>query len=132
MDYMYDLKEKLCDELEEYARKQDMSAGDLEMVHKLTDTIKNIDKISMLEEEGGYSREGYSREGGSYSRDYDREASYRSRRRDSKGQYSREGDYSREGGNSRMMEELEVLMDQAGSEEERRAIRRFMDQMKRI
>lgn len=132
MEYMYELKDNLCDELKEYARKQDMSVGDLEIIHKLTDIIKNIDKISMPEEEGDYSREGYSREGGPYSRDYDREASYRGRRRNSKGQYSREGDYSREGGNSRMMEELEVLMDQAGSEEERRAIRRFMDQMKRI
>jgi len=35
-----------------------MGAGDLEVIHKLTDTIKNIDKICMLEEEGGYSQDG--------------------------------------------------------------------------
>lgn len=34
-----------------------MSAGDLEAVHKLTDTIKNIDKIEMLEADG-YSNNG--------------------------------------------------------------------------
>ena len=55
MEYLYDLKEKLCKELEEYAQKSNMNAGDLEMVHKLTDTIKNVDKIMMLEE-GGYSQ----------------------------------------------------------------------------
>ena len=43
---MHELKEKLCEELEEIARKPEMSAGDLEAAHKLTDTIKNIDKIA--------------------------------------------------------------------------------------
>ena len=52
MEKLYDLKDKLCEELEEYARKQDMGAGDLEVIHKLTDTIKNIGKIEMLAEEG--------------------------------------------------------------------------------
>ena len=55
MDKLHDLKDKLCEELEEIARKPDMGAGDLEVIHKLTDTIKNIDKICALEEDGGYS-----------------------------------------------------------------------------
>ena len=42
-------------------------AGDLELVHKLTDTIKNIDKICALEEDGGYSEAG-DYEGASYGR----------------------------------------------------------------
>lgn len=49
----YDLKDMLCMEVDEIAKKQEMSAGDLDAVHKLTDTIKNIDKILMLEEDGG-------------------------------------------------------------------------------
>lgn len=57
MKYLHGLKEKLCEELQEIAEKQDMSAGDLEAVHKLTDTIKNIDKIEMLEADG-YSNNG--------------------------------------------------------------------------
>lgn len=57
MKYLHELKEKLCEELQEIAEKQDMSAGDLEAVHKLTDTIKNIDKIEMLESDG-YSNNG--------------------------------------------------------------------------
>ena len=56
MKTLYDLKDMLCAELDEIGKKGEMSAGDLETVHKLTDTIKNIDKITMLEE-GGYSRD---------------------------------------------------------------------------
>ena len=58
---MYDLRNMLCNELDELARKGELGAGDLEIAHKLTDTIKNIDKIEMLEDDG-YSRdEDYSR-----------------------------------------------------------------------
>ena len=46
--YMHELKEKLCEELKEIARKGELGAGDLEIVHKLTDTIKNLDKIEGL------------------------------------------------------------------------------------
>lgn len=71
MEKLHELKEKLWAELDELADKREMGAGDLEVVHKLTDTIKNIDKICLLEEEGGYSsanrRQHYVR--GHYSRD---------------------------------------------------------------
>ena len=128
MEYMYDLKEKMCRELEEIARKPEMSAGDLEAIHKLTDTIKNIEKIEMLEEDGGYSR------AGDWEADmrgtYGRGSSYRGRKRDSMGRYSRDGRmYSRGDAKEHMMEQMEMLMDQAGSEREREAIRRCMGQL---
>lgn len=129
MDYMYELKEKLCKELDEIARKPEMGAGDLEIIHKLTDTIKNIDKIAMLEEDGGYSQAGdWEMEGrGSYGRG----SSYRNQRRDSRGRYSRDRGrmYSRADGKEHMMEQMEMLMEQAGSEREREAIRRCMGQL---
>ena len=132
MEYMDKLRDKLCDELDEIARKPEMSAGDLETAHKLTDTIKNIDKIEMLEEDGGYSQAGdWEMEGrGSYNRGN----SYRGRKRDSMGRYSREGNYSRRmysrgDAKEHMMEQMEALMDQAGSEREREAIRRCMGQL---
>ena len=60
---LYDIRDKLCAELDEIAKKPDLGAGDLDILHKLTGTIKNIDKIDMLED-GGYSRDdGYSRGG---------------------------------------------------------------------
>ena len=49
MESLHKLKKMMCRELDEISNKGDMSAGDLEAVHKLTDTIKNIDKIMYLE-----------------------------------------------------------------------------------
>ena len=132
MEYMHELKEKLCDELEEIARKGELGAGDLEIVHKLTDTIKNLDKIEMLEEDGGYSQAGdWEIEG----RAYNRGNSYTRRKRDSMGRYSRDGRmipdrmYSRADAKEDMMDQMEDLMSQAGSEREREAIRRCMKQL---
>lgn len=129
MDYMHELKEKLCDELEEIASKGELGAGDLEIVHKLTDTIKNLDKIEMLED--GYSQGGdWEIEG----RAYNRGNSYARRKRDSMGRYSRDGrmmrgGYSRHDSKEAMMDQMEDLMAQAGSEKEREAIRRCMTQL---
>lgn len=132
MEYMHELKEKLCDELDEIARKGEMGPGDLEIIHKLTDTIKNLDKIEMLEDGDGYSQAGdWEMEGrGSYNRG----SSYRGRKRDSMGRYSREGrggrgGYSRHDAKEAMMDQMEDLMAQAGSEKEREAIRRCMNQL---
>lgn len=134
MEYMHDLKDKLCKELEEIARKPEMSAGDLEAVHKLTDTIKNLDKIEMLED-GGYSRDGdWEMEGrGSYERG----ASYRGRKRDSMGRYSRDGRYgpttrmySRAEAKDDMMAKLEDMMGSA-SEQERAILRQAMDKLEK-
>ena len=124
--YMHELKEKLCEELEEIARKPEMSAGDLEAAHKLTDTIKNIDKIEMLEEDDGYSR------AGNWEADmrgtYARGSSYRGRKRDSMGRYSRDGRYSRHASPD-MMDKLQTMIDNASTERERDAIRRLMNEM---
>ena len=130
MEYMHELKEKLCDELDEIARKGELGAGDLEIIHKLTDTIKNLDKIEMLED-GGYSQAGdWEIEG----RAYNRGNSYARRKRDSMGRYSRDGrmmrgGYSRHDAKEAMMDQMEDLMAQAGSEKEREAIRRCMNQL---
>lgn len=128
MKALEDLRTTLCGELDEIARKPEMSAGDLEAVHKLTDTIKNIDKIRMLEESG------YSSEGDWDLRGYERGSSYANRGKHYvRGHYSRDGRqdgrYSREDGRERMMMQLEEMMDNAGSEKAREAIRRCMTQL---
>ena len=117
------LKEKLWEELEEIDRKPEIGPGDLELAHKLTDTIKNIDKICMLEEGEGYSSANHGQHyvRGHYSRDGmrgDRQDGYSSRR-DSRGRYSRDD------GRSKMMEHLEAALDSA-TEQDREDIRRFM------
>lgn len=136
MEKLHELKEKLWAELDELADKRDMGAGDLDVVHKITDTIKNIDKICMLEEEGGYSEavdgmdygrgSSYANRGkhyvrGHYSRDSGMDG-YSSRRRDNRGRYSRDD------GRSEMMEHLEMALDSA-SDQDRETIKRFMRQL---
>ena len=96
MEYMHKIKKMLCKELEEYGEKKSLSSADVEMIHKLTDTVKNLDKISLLEQgDDGYSETyPYYMGGSSYARGRGRNA-----RRDSMGRYSSEGG-SYEGGSS--------------------------------
>ncbi len=117
MDYEYieKIKKMLCKELEEFAAKQKISGQDLEMIWKLTDTVKNLGKIEMLEEEsGGYSQRQGGQGGGRSSYNmggssYDDEMMYserggrgRNARRDRMGRYSSDGgssydEYSEDG-----------------------------------
>ena len=139
MDYMHELKEKLCDELEEIARKGELGAGDLEIVHKLTDTIKNIDKIEMMKEGGGYSQAGdWEIEG----RAYNRGNSYARRKRDSMGRYSRDGRmmhggyrdgrmYSRAEAKEDIMDQIEDMMGDA-DEKEKAILRRAMTELEKV
>lgn len=141
MRYLEELKDMLCKELEEFAEKGELSAGALETVHKLTDTIKNIDKIEMYKDIGGYSED----DGYIMRSNYDRENSYANRgkhyvrghySRDGGGDYSmrrdRDGRYSRDDGKHHMIERLEEMMDQADSEKEREAIRHCISKIENI
>ena len=116
---MYDLRNMLCDELDELARKGELGAGDLEIAHKLTATIKNIDKIEMMED-GGYSRDGDWQSGmrGAYDRDMSNAR---------RGTHYVRGHYSRDGGIANMKRQLQEMLDNADDESIRRAIQRCMD-----
>lgn len=100
MEYIEKIKKMLCKELDEYAMKSKLTGGDLDMIWKLTDTVKNLDKIEMLEEDGGYSETRGGVRGRSYMHgsSYDDDMMYSERRgrgrnakRDSRGRYSSEG-----------------------------------------
>ena len=130
MHELYELKDKLMDELNQYS-SEELSAGSLEVIDKLTHAIKNICKIIEAAEDeeysGNYSREGYSR---NYSRErggrYSREGRYayeggqgggrnsyargRNARRDSMGRYSSEGGYSRTDGVEGLVDEIRSMM----------------------
>lgn len=84
MKYLDNLKETLMNELDAFAKKGDISISSLEKIHKLTDTIKNIDKICALEDDDGYSE----RYGTSYARGRGRYV-----KRDNMGRYSRDPMY---------------------------------------
>ena len=87
MHALYELKNILMAELEEYGEKGDLSAGSLDIVDKLCHAIKNLDKIIWCCEDDGYSgRNMY----------YDDMKGY-SRKRDSRGRYSNRSGYSKHG-----------------------------------
>lgn len=134
MEYIEKIKKMLCKELDEYAMKGKLTMAELEAVHKLTDTVKNLDKIALMSEKNeGYSearggRGRVSYEGGS---SYDDDMMYSERRgrgrnakRDSMGRYSSDmdssyDDYSEEGryyrgGNYSRDDAKEHLMDRIG------------------
>lgn len=102
MEYIEKIKKMLCKELDEYAMKSKLTMTDLQPVHLMTDIIKNLDKIEMLEDEGGYS-EARGGRGRSYMHgsSYDDDMMYSERR--GRGRYAkrdRMGRYSSEDGMS--------------------------------
>ena len=82
MKHIEKIKEMLNGELEIFGKKNALTIADLEKIHKLTDTIKNLDKIMLLEEDE------YETGGSSYARGRGRSA-----KRDSMGRYSSDVDY---------------------------------------
>ena len=115
MNAYYDLKDMLCDELQEFAKKGELSAGDLQAVDLLTHSIKSLVTIIAMEE-GGYSHDGY--EGGS-SYGYDR--GYSGRRysnRDNMGRFTSRR-YSRDEAKDEVIRHMEKLMgDMSGKDRE--------------
>jgi hypothetical protein len=119
---MYELRNMLCDELDELARKGDLGAGDLEIAHKLTDTIKNIDKIEMMEDDG-YSRDGDYSRGGDWQADmrgtYGRGSSYARR-----GTHYVRGHYSRADSMEHLREQINDMMRETDDDRVKEALRR--------
>ena len=102
MEYIEKIKKMLCKELDEYAMKGKLTGGDLDMIWKLTDTVKNLDKISMLEEsEDGYSEARGRGRSYMHGSSYDDDMMYSERR--GRGRYAkrdRMGRYSSDMGSS--------------------------------
>ena len=104
MKAMYDLRDMLCKELDEITRKGELGAGDLDIAYKLVGTVKNIDKIEMMEDDGDYSRR-YSRDGNweaDMRGNYGRDSSYARR-----GTHYVRGHYSRDSGKDNMKRQLQ-------------------------
>ena len=104
MHKLYELKDLLCEELEKYGEKRELSAGSLDVIDKLAHAAKNVDKL--IREDDGYSGRYY--DGRSYAR-----------KRDSMGRYSRDG----------MADKLRDLMKDAPDEHSREEIRKLADKM---
>ena len=48
MKELFGIREMLCEELSEFSGQRELSAADLDAIHKLASSIKNIDKIAMF------------------------------------------------------------------------------------
>lgn len=139
MHVYQDAKEMLHKELESIVKKGELSAGSLETVDKLLNSIKNACKIMMYDEydEGGYSQAGASyaqrRDSrGRYSRDggYSMERGGNSYRNNNMNRgYSREGGYSYDDGKEEKVEILRDMMSEANSEDERRVLQKLIRRM---
>ena len=132
MKELYDLKEMLCKELKQYGSEGEMNASTLDVVDKLTHSIKNLDKvIEVYEEEEGYSE--YAPMDGGY---------YRRQRRDSRGRYARYPGYNgypgapgiprypnRNYSRNDLVDKIRQLMDNAPDDRTRQEIQRMVEQM---
>lgn len=150
MKHLEKLREALCEELDKFAKSGDITVNSLEKIHKLTDTIKNIDKIMVLEESEGYSEA----RGRTYMRgsSYDDDVMYSERRgrgryakRDSMGRYSSDGDsydgdeyserrgrgYSRDEATDWMMTRLGEMMSETDDPKQRDTLKKCMRELER-
>ena len=148
---MHKIKEMLMNELYEYEEKAKkmpngkLSTQELEKIHKLTDTVKNIGKIEMLEDGEGYSEDtDFMGEGRMYGTSYARGRG-RNARRDRMGRYSSDdgmsykgGSYARDGSpygmsydgaKDHLMDKAEEMLEMTHDPKERKAIEKFMREL---
>lgn len=138
MQALYELKDKLCDELKEYGSKK-LDAGTLDVVDKLAHTIKNLDKIIETYEDD-YSGAVYY--DGSYNDASMRGGSYRDGRTYPRGSYARGrgrgakrdsmGRYASADGSDMMIQELRDLMDDAPDERTKMEFKKFIQKMEQM
>ena len=145
---LYDIEEKV-----ERNPKAEMSLQELQKVQLMSDIVKNIDKIEMLEDGEGYSEDGaYMGEGRIYGTSYAR--GRRNARRDRMGRYSsddgmsyaRDGRTANRGGmrdnmggssygmsydgaKEHLMDKAEEMLEMTHDPKERKAIEKFMREL---
>ena len=110
MDKLIEVKEMLCDELEKFADNGELNASAVEMIDKLSHSIKSIETIMAMR---GYSEDDMSYRGRSYARG-DRMDGRRSYERGNsrRGGRSYRG-YSMAEHKDRIIEQLEDMMQDA-------------------
>lgn len=107
---MHKLRENAERELKDIEQKG-LAPNNIENAYRLVEIMKGIDKIEMMGEGDGYSRDRYSRDMEDYSRDggysrddYENGNSYRRGRNQRTGQYMHRPNYSRLSGDDTDMD----------------------------
>lgn len=150
---IYDLREMLCEELENMTEQKSLSGDKLKVIDMLTHSIKSIDTIVAMENSGYSNERGYSNEGGSYgsyaggnSNAYGSYGGSYAGGGNSNGSYAggnsnaymrgnsnargrQGGGRSRDDAKAHLMRQLEEMMGEVHSEKEREALQRCMEQM---
>ena len=134
MHKLYELKEKLIEELEDYAQNGKYSKEDVESIKYMASAVDHLCNIMEAAEEEEYSMamggsyeggRGGSYEGGYHGRSYARGRG-RNARRDSMGRYSGRG-YSRAADDVKM--QLQEIMEDAPNEQVKMEIRNLISRM---
>lgn len=129
------IREMVCDELDNIAKRGELSPGSLEALDKLTHTLKSIVTVEAMEDySDGTSYDGAN--GGGMSGARGRTGNVR---RDSMGRYSRDGGrrwrdehgMSYDGARSELMEHVDELMGMASDEPTKQMIRRFKAELEK-
>ncbi len=145
---MHKLRENAEKELKAIEEKG-LTSSNLDNAYKLVEIMKGVDKIEMMEEGGGYSRDGYSRDMEDYSRDggygggnsrdrgysrdnYDNENSYRRGRNQRNGQYMHRPNYSRLSGDDTDMDRYKEDKRQYSNSRDGGDKERMLDSLNRL
>lgn len=131
MHKMEELREMLCEELDKITKKGELSAGSLDVIDKLTHSIKSIDTIIAMDDAGYSNARGRGR----------------NVRRDSMGRYSsrgyayddmsdgnsyeRMGRYSRDDAKEELLMELKELKKDAKDHETSQMISHWIKELER-
>lgn len=131
MHKLYELKDKLIQELKDYADNGKFSKDDVEAIKYTASAIDHICNIVEDEEEYSmaYEGDGTMMGGRSYARGRYSRAGRRNAKRDSMGRYSRRG-YSM--ADESMISELRELMKDAPDEHVRQEFQKFIDKVERM
>lgn len=120
---LYELKDMLCEELDKITDKGELTPGSLDIVDKLTHSIKSIDTIIAMDEAG------YSSDGG---RMYDDRGSYNynSYARGRRGNVRRDamGRYSRDDAMEEIMQHLRAMENAAKDDTTRSMVQKWIKQ----
>lgn len=139
MHKLYDLKDMLCEELEQFGSRDKLTSSSLETVDKLAHAAKNVGKLIEMCEEAEYSRDGGMSRG--YGRSYD--GGYSNRRYSMDGYYYDDGGMSHRRGRaangrfvsrdgSEMARRLREMMNEAPDDSTRQKIQRLADEMENM
>ena len=129
LDY---LKDMLCNELKKITQQSDFTTSTLETSFKIVDMLKDIAKIEEIEGHQSYDKDGsygYWGVGNSWRMPYNNDG-YSYGNNMNRG-YGYDNSYSRMSSTDKMMNELQMMMDETTSSRDKGILQRAMEELKK-